>query len=199
MHIGHIIWCKAYTAQINICNQLIAQGQTEGAPWGDLVVNGSTMSNLRALSPNSAIVLNPGIFSTYFDNYVNQVWTKYASTPLTVDSQASYGNVQGTVVNNLLTFPNGVTFTKPSTADIFSCSTGPFVVTGAEQAALVPRLAAAFNRTVLLTETETPIPTASAYYQNPQTNHYARIVHANNVDGHGYGKLQCRLCYGTHN
>lgn len=151
-------------------------------------MNGTSGPNLRALSPNAGMILHPGIFANYFDDYVNQVWAKYSSQPLTVDSQSSFGNVQGTVVNNLLTFPNNVTFSKPSTADIFSCSTGPFVVTGAEQAALVPRLSAAFNRTILLSENETPIPTFGAYYLNPVTNHYSRIVHANNVDGHGYGE-----------
>lgn len=175
-----------YGGRITIANQLKQQDAVDNAGWSNLAITGTDGLNLRVLSPNSARTLNSSLLSTYLDAYITQVWSKYTTTALTVDTQASYGNVQGEVANNLLTFPNNVTFAKPSTADVFSCSTGPFAVSGAEQGTIVPRLAAAFNRTVLLTETETPIPTYQAYYQNPVTNHYARIVHANNLDGHGY-------------
>ena len=65
--------------------------------------------------------------------------------------------------------------------DIFSCSTGPFSTAGAgtEVLAIIPRLAAAFNRSTLLIDTDQPDGENPAdYYANPVTNHYARLVHA---------------------
>ena len=45
--------------------------------------------------------------------------------------------------------------------------------------AIVPRLAAALNRSTLLTDSNQPDGENPAdYYTAPVTNHYARIVHA---------------------
>jgi hypothetical protein len=58
---------------------------------------------------------------------------------------------------------------------------------GAEMLAIVPRLAAAFNRSTLLIDADQPDGENPAdYYANPVTNHYARIVHATSLDGRGY-------------
>jgi len=84
-------------------------------------------------------------------------------------------------------------FTKPSAADIFSCSTGPFAspastdANQAEMLDIIPRLAAAFNRSTLLIDSVQPDDeVVSSYYQNTITNHYSRIVHAANLDNLGY-------------
>jgi hypothetical protein len=55
----------------------IAQGLTDqstkdGRRWGSLVVKSKAGQNLRALSPNSGILLNPSWFKTYWDDYINQ-------------------------------------------------------------------------------------------------------------------------------
>jgi hypothetical protein len=51
----------------------------------------------------------------------------------------------------------------------------------------VARISAAFNRSTLLIDTNQPDGENPAnYYQNAVTNHYARIVHAANLDGRGY-------------
>jgi hypothetical protein len=169
-----------------VCAGLTAQHNADGAGWNQLVVT-SGGRNLRALSPNSGIVGNPGLFSGYFDAYVDQVWTKYSAGTLSVDTQASWGTVTGQVSGGLLTF-NGVgAFAKPSAADIFSCSTGPFAATSAEMGALGARISAAFNRSTLLTDPSQPDGENPAnYYRNAVTNHYSRIVHAANLDGRGY-------------
>ena len=53
--------------------------------------------------------------------------------------------------------------------------------------AILPRLAAAFNRSTLLTDSDQPDGENPAdYYTNAITNHYARIVHATAIDGRGY-------------
>jgi hypothetical protein len=171
-----------------VCSGLTAQQAADGNPWTDLIVSGGG-ANLRALSPQNGIVYNSSLLSGYYDDYVSQVWSMYESATLTVDTQASYGTVTGQVSGGLLTFPGVGTFARPVSADIFSCSTGPFSTAGAsgEVLAIIPRLAAAFNRSTLLIDSSQPDGENPAdYYANAITNHYARIVHATEVGGLGY-------------
>jgi hypothetical protein len=76
------------------------------------------------------MVLNSSFLSGYYDGYVSQVWQLYSSATLTVDTQASFGTVTGQVSAGVLTFPGAGPFAKPTTGDIFSCSTGPFAAAG---------------------------------------------------------------------
>lgn len=152
---------------------LQAQTAKDTRRWSSLIVNKpNTSTPLRILSPNSAILLNPTWFGTYWDNYITQVYNTYASKPLTVDTQAGYGNVSGQVKNNVLDFGGGITFPKPTAKDIFGCSTGPFATgQNAETNAIIPRLSAAFNRSTLLVSSETPGSVGvGQYYQDQTTN-----------------------------
>jgi hypothetical protein len=169
-----------------VCTALQAQSATDGQGWNQLVVT-SGGANLRALSPTNGIVQNPALLSGYFNGYLDQVWSKYASQPLSVDTQGQWGTVTGQISGGVLDFPGIGSFTRPSSADIFSCNSGPFNTTGAEMGALTARLSAAINRTTLLADADQPAGENPAdYYQNPQTNHYARIVHTTSLDGRGY-------------
>jgi hypothetical protein len=88
-----------------------------------------------------------------------------------------------------LTFNGAGSFGQPSAADIFSCASGPFNPGGlsGEMLAILPRLAAAFDRTTLLIDSSQPDgENPATYYTNAVTNHYARIVHATASDGRGY-------------
>lgn len=171
-----------------ICSALQTQNSSDNAGWDKLIIKNNG-ANLRAVSPNTGITLTSGLFSTYFDSYVDSVWSKYAGTTLTVDTQASAGKVTATVSNNTLNFSTGsISYAKPSTADIFSNSSGAFAVSGdTTKDAITARLAAAFNRSTLLTNTNQPDgEVVSDYYANSVTNHYARICHATTLDGRGY-------------
>ena len=171
-----------------VCAGLTAQQAADGNPWTDLIVS-SGGQNLRALSPQNGMVGNSSFLSGYFDSYVSQVWARYESATLTVDTQASFGTVTGQVSDGLLTFDGVGSFAPPATADIFSCASGPFATGGLsdEMLAIVPRLAAAFNRSTLLIDADQPDGENPAdYYANPVTNQYARIVHAATADGLGY-------------
>ncbi|KAF2091195.1 glycoside hydrolase family 64 protein [Saccharata proteae CBS 121410] len=172
-----------------ICNNLIAQSRSDGRGWNKLVVKDKAGNNLRALSPNDGIITNNSLFNGYYQPFVDAVYSKYSQgSTLSVDTQVSYGVVTGTVNNNVFNIA-GQIFAKPSTADIFSCSTGPFANPTGNQLrnAIIPRLAAAFNRSTLLTTTRIPDPNEGDYYQELLvTNHYSRIVHAANLDGRGY-------------
>jgi hypothetical protein len=171
-----------------VCAGLATQAAADGNGWNDLIISRNG-TNLRALSPTNAMVLNPGLLAGYYDSYVSQVWQKYAAAALTVDTQASFGTVTGEVSGGLLTFAGAGSFAQPSAADIFSCNSGPFNPAGmsAEMLAILPRLAAAFNRSTLLIDTSQPDgENPRDYYTDAVTNHYARIVHATSAEGRGY-------------
>ena len=171
-----------------VCSGLSAQASVDGQGWNQLIVTNNG-ANLRALSPTNGIVMNSSLFSGYYDAYVSQVWDRYSSATLTVDTQASYGSVTGQVSGGELTFSGVGSFGQPSAADIFGCNSGPFNPSGlsAEMLAILPRLAAAFNRSTLLIDSDQPDGENPAdYYTNAITNHYARIVHATSQDHRGY-------------
>ena len=177
-----------------VATGLVHQTAKDGRRWSSLIVNNSAGQLLRILSPNSGILLNPSWFQPYWTDYVDQVWSRYSSQPLTVNTQASYGNVQGKVnAQGLLDFGAGGSFAKPTAADIFSCSTGPFATDqNGETNTIIPRLAAAFNRSTLLLSSATPDGTTpSQYYTNPTTN----------VSGPGPARRRgqlIKLCSTTH-
>ncbi|KAI0435171.1 glucanase B [Xylaria sp. FL1042] len=178
-----------------VCAQLTQQGASENPGWGKLVIKGDDGKNLRAMSPNSGRIADSNLFNGYYQSYVDQAWTKYTNEDLTIDTQAQWGVVTGRVGSDgLLSFAGAGTFAKPSAIDIFSCSTGPFgsypVATREEMGAIGARLAAALNRTTLVSSPNQPDAVladgSNDYYKADPTNHYARILHGVNLDGRGY-------------
>ena len=170
-----------------VASALRAQAATDGSDWAKLIVTNSSGAALRILSPNTAITANPALFSGYLDSYIDQVWTKYQSTDLVIDTQASWGTTTGRVSNGVLSFPGVGSFAKPSTAAVFNCSSAPFTTGNDEMGNLSARLAAALNRTTLLDNANQPDgENPSAFYAQARTNHYARIVHQTSTDHLGY-------------
>ena len=169
-----------------IATGLEEQSKSDNQGWNNLIVKDENGQNLRILSPNQGIVMNPSLFAGYFEPYVDQVWLKYASNEMKLDTQAAFGALIGKVSEEELILDNDQHFTKPSTRDIFNASSGPFA-TGpdAKRNAIIPRLNAAFNRSTLLTANEFPAP-LDQHYKHNTTNHYGRLVHATNMDGRGY-------------
>ncbi|KAH0345009.1 glucanase b, partial [Aureobasidium melanogenum] len=170
-----------------VCSGLRIQESRDHAGWEKLIIQHPSGSQLRALSPNSGIVTDPGLFSNYFEPYVDRVWGKFSNTDLRVNTQAQWGILTGRVQNGIL-IVGGQGFPRPTTRDIFSCSTGAFADNGsAERAAIIPRLAAAFNRSTLMIDADNLVPdTPSLFYLDSPTNHYSRIVHEASIDGKGY-------------
>lgn len=174
-----------------VCNALRAQNNRDHAGWDQLIIQRNGV-NLRALSPNLGKVLNNSLFNGYYENYVNSVWNYYdnnTNNKLTINTQGAAGDVTAKVANGVMYFSvPGICYTKPSTADIFSNSSGPFGVSGnGIKDAITARLAAALNRTTLLLNRSQPNgENISNYYQNAPTNHYSRICHSVNIDTRGY-------------
>ncbi|WP_344854415.1 glycoside hydrolase family 64 protein [Amycolatopsis ultiminotia] len=167
-----------------ICDEL---GQQGGA-WGELVEAGADGKPLRVVSAQH----RADKFAGYLDDYIGQVWDTYATAKLTVDSQnPDIGKLTGQVgADGNLTFDNGESFAKPVTADVWSCDSGPFVIKEGDsdaRKAIIPRLAAALNRTTLLDNPNQPTDEDPAkFYQAEATNHYARVVHSKLPDNRGY-------------
>ena len=168
-----------------VSSALEEQATKDGQGWNALVVKSPNGSNLRVLSPNQGMVLNPSLLHNYYDSYIDQAWSRFSSCNACIDTQAAFGVVQGQVANNELVLDDQ-RFGRPSTRDIFSASSGPFA-TGADakRNAIIPRLNAAFNRSTLLKSDTFPAST-DLYYLEDVTNHYARVVHGASVDGRGY-------------
>ncbi|MDH6131528.1 hypothetical protein P3T37_000897 [Kitasatospora sp. MAA4] len=171
----------------SVCSALRTQAAADGSDWAHLIVQDSAGKNLRVLSPNLAIGSNSSLFAGYLDSYIDDVWQKYQSTDLVIDTQYTWGTVSGRVSNGVLTFPGMGSFTKPSTAAVFNCSSAPFTTGNDEMGNLSARLAAAFNRTTLLTDPNQPDgENPAAFYTETRSNHYARILHATTSDHLGY-------------
>jgi hypothetical protein len=96
----------------------------------------------------------------------------------------------GRVSGDTLTFTGGHTFAKPTSKDVFTCNHGPFANNPGDpddKKGLLARLAAGFNRSLMLTHPDQPNGLTSAdYYQGAVTNHWARIVHANTPIGYAF-------------
>lgn len=165
----------------------VAQGlRDHGGNWSNLVQEADGRV-VRVLSP----MHRGDDFAGYYEPYVDEVYSKYAGEPLFVDTQRDdIGVLEGRVEGEELVF-GGERFAKPSTIDIFSCNSGPFANNpgsdSQERLAIVPRLAAAFNRSTMLINNEQPHGEDPAtFYQHDVTSHYARVVHENLPDGKGY-------------
>ena len=173
-----------------IADGLRAQHAADGAPWDQLVATDASGTVVRVLSPSHS----PTDFGGYWNNYLNAVWAHYATTPLTINGQGGIGSYTGTVSGDAIVFAglntNGVPFTKPSAVDIFGCASGPLYNSGADaRGAIAARLAAALNRSSLLVSGGDNQPdgvTPGQYYQDPTTNHYARLVHQHASIGYAF-------------
>ncbi|KKY15360.1 putative glucanase b [Phaeomoniella chlamydospora] len=168
-----------------IADGLRAQARKDGKPWDKLIVqrDGTT---LRALNPTHGNAVGAN-FDGYYEPFIEQVWQKYSQgSRMRINTQAGPGIVQGSINHRGELIIGGESFSKPNTADILGCNSGPFT-TGPSPTrnAIIPRLAASFLRSTLLHVEDHPSD-PSTHYKHDPTNHYSRIVHENNLDGKGY-------------
>jgi len=178
-----------------ICNDLKLQTGKDGQPWEEMCVLGTSGTPLRVLSPTDfgAGGNGTGAFETYWTDYVDQVWDKYSSEPLTINTQADAGEISCQVNGDELTCEGDDNrgYAKPEAADIWGCNSGPFGIEEGDSdthKAVVPRLCAAFVRSTLLLDggNTQPGPSDDQYYTTNPTNHYSRIVHKYETDNKGY-------------
>ncbi|MFD7198226.1 glycoside hydrolase family 64 protein [Streptomyces sp. NPDC059893] len=178
-----------------IAADLVAQTAKDGQPWDKLVIRGGDGKVLRVISPQNLMAPyfdrpDQMPFKDVWDSYVDQVWEKYRTTDLKIDLQGGRGVFTGRVSGDTLTFNGGHSFPKPASKDIFTCNHGPFTNNPGDpddKKGLLARLAAGFNRSIMLTHPEQPNGTTTAdYYQGDVTNHWSRVVHANSPIGYAF-------------
>jgi hypothetical protein len=178
-----------------IAADLAAQTAKDGQPWDKLVIRGGDGKVLRVISPQNLMAPyfdrpDQMPFRDVWDSYVDQVWEKYRTTDLKIDLQGGRGVFTGRVSGDTLTFNGGHSFPKPASKDIFTCNHGPFTNNPGDpddKKGLLARLAAGFNRSIMLTHPEQPNGTTTAdYYQGGVTNHWSQVVHANSPIGYAF-------------
>ncbi|KAL2162963.1 hypothetical protein VTH06DRAFT_6799 [Thermothelomyces fergusii] len=107
-----------------------------------------------------------------------------------INTQAAPGVLEGHVpAGSAELVIGGERFGRPTTGDILGCNSGPFAPGGASPArlAIIPRLAAAFQRGCVCAVPDHPADPATFYPRDGRpANHYARVVHECNLDGKGY-------------
>jgi hypothetical protein len=194
-------------------NQTLAKDAGGRPEWEKMCVyseDGKTL--LRIISPNifASIDRVNNLMSDYYQSYVDDMWVKYTKEPLLINTQGNSAGqpmatsgqgVQGKCkvgTDSIMLCDNapGYKYPKPTTADIWGCNSGPFVVGAATVGDVnsmmhsrnVPRICAAFERTTLHYPDGNvqPYVDAGKYYQHPVTNHYSRIVHRYLDAGKGY-------------
>lgn len=139
----------------------------------------------RIIAPGHG--LNSGIFPTdYFDPYIDQVWSHYAGTDLSVTTNA--GTFTGRVEGDELLFDGGVSpIARPSTRDVLFCDGALAAPNDGITGPVAAIVGAALNRSTLLDSAEQPTNDPAQFYLNEIANHYAAVFHEHTEDGKAYG------------
>ncbi|MFH9726548.1 glycoside hydrolase family 64 protein [Streptomyces sp. NPDC017254] len=167
------------------------RGQPGG--WANLIQTRSDGTVLRALAPGHGIEAG-ALPSGVMNDYINRVWSKYATSTLTVTPFANQPSVKyyGRVSGNVMNFTNGsgavvTSFQKPDSDSVFGCYKLLDAPNDQVRGPISRTLCAGYNRSTLLTNPNQPDTSSAGFYQDAVTNHYARKIHAQMVDGKAYG------------
>ncbi|MEV7869295.1 glycoside hydrolase family 64 protein [Streptomyces sp. NPDC088124] len=160
--------------------------------WANLIQTRSDGTVLRALAPGHGIGTGT-LPASVMDNYINRVWSKYASSTLTVTPFTDQPNTKyfGRVSGNVMNFTNAsgavvTSFQKPDADSVFGCYKLLDAPNDAVRGPISRTLCAGYNRSTLLTNPNQPDTNAAGFYQDSVTNHYARKIHAQMADGKAY-------------
>ncbi|MFI5936344.1 beta-1,3-glucanase family protein [Actinoplanes sp. NPDC051494] len=156
------------------------------------VVTGADGTVLRVLAPGKAA--DAGLMSaTYLDPYITKAWNAYTGKTLTVVPFGDQPNTKffGKTAGNIMNFTDGTgktvaSFTKPSTANVWGCDGALGAPNDLVVGPIARTLCAAMQRTTLGTLDTQPSGTAADFYKGEPTNHYAKVIHDQMVDGKAY-------------
>ncbi|MET9726874.1 glycoside hydrolase family 64 protein [Streptomyces zaomyceticus] len=167
------------------------RGQPGG--WANLIQTRSDGTVLRALAPGHGIEAG-ALPSGVMNDYINRVWSKYSTSTLTVTPFANQPSVKyyGRVSGNVMNFTNGsgavvTSFQKPDSDSVFGCYKLLDAPNDQVRGPISRTLCAGYNRSTLLTNPNQPDTSSANFYKDSVTNHYARKIHAQMVDGKAYG------------
>ncbi len=191
---------KTFHQQTGI-TETIAQLDSQ---WGSELPSNFTstpISNYRILSPAETNFGAGQANGAYFDSYISQTWSYYASNPLniTLGARSFTGKTSGqTFTFNEVNTGNGAfqggtgyVVGYPTTQQVLVCN-GAFATGDAGntdrnsvELAIEAQLCAALNRHVATNVSQWGTP--SAYYQAAPANYYAAFWHRHSVGGLAYG------------
>ncbi|MFB7405793.1 glycoside hydrolase family 64 protein [Streptomyces sp. NPDC056202] len=167
------------------------RGQPGG--WANLIQTRADGTVLRALAPGHGIEAG-ALPSGVMNDYINRVWTKYASSTLTVTPFANQPSVKyfGRVSGNVMNFTNTsgavvTSFQKPDSDSVFGCYKLLDAPNDQVRGPISRTLCAGYNRSTLLTNPNQPDTSSADFYKDAVTNHYSRKIHAQMADGKAYG------------
>jgi len=171
----------------NTRSSIMAAYGSQGAPWTNLITTNNNGAVTRVISPYHG--MENGTFpSSFLDNYINSVWSFYATN--TMYASAENVNFSGRVQNGNLVFTEAGTsiakfqFSKPTTFNVFlneiytKNATLLDPSTAGKAGVVAAYLGGAFMRTVLLVNTDLMACDPSQFYNDPtSTNKYAKLWH----------------------
>ena len=148
------------------------------------------VTDKRIMAPCKMTFNEGQIYGHYFDNYVNEFWSKYTNEDLVFTCDA--GTFRGRVSGDSMRFTaDGDSSTyyvyKPTTQDVLE-GKGNFNRGSSRELVIEAQLCAAFNRGVATQPNN--FNNEAQYYQNSVANFYAGFFHRHAIDGKAYG-----FCY----
>ena len=148
------------------------------------------VTDKRIMAPCKMTFNEGQIYGHYFDNYVNEFWSKYTNEDLVFTCDA--GTFRGRVSGNSMRFTaDGDSSTyyvyKPTSQDVLE-GKGNFNRGSSRELVIEAQLCAAFNRGVATQPNN--FNNEAQYYQNSVANFYAGFFHRHAIDGKAYG-----FCY----
>lgn len=160
--------------------------------WANLIQTRSDGTVLRALAPGHGAETG-ALPKNVMDDYINRVWSKYSSSTLTVTPFTDQPGTKyfGRVSGNVMNFTNGsgavvTSFQKPDSDSVFGCYKYLDAPNDLVRGPISRTLCAGYNRSTLLSNPNQPDTSSAGFYQDAVTNHYARAIHQQMVDGKAY-------------
>ncbi len=159
-------------------DKILTRMRDAGHPWKGLLIADGRNGPLRAISPYDGI--GAKIFpANQLDSYIDQVWSKYASSTMTAVLQGDpvlrfTGKVSGGELVFTAKGPDGFTipYGKPTTMQLYG--ERPSIA----YLDLDNMLKATFMRSTILADGDiSACPDPAVYYKNTPVNMYAKILH----------------------
>ena len=148
------------------------------------------VTDKRIMAPCKMTFNEGQIYGHYFDNYVNEFWSKYTNEDLvfTCDAGTFRGRVSGDSMHFTADGDSSTYYVyKPTTQDVLE-GKGNFNRGSSRELVIEAQLCAAFNRGVATQPNN--FNNEAQYYQNSVANFYAGFFHRHAIDGKAYG-----FCY----
>ncbi|WP_250036089.1 glycoside hydrolase family 64 protein [Paractinoplanes maris] len=170
----------------------VVDGLEADADFAKLVQTRADGTVLRVLSPGKGADAG-GFDPDYLAGYIDRAWSAYANADLTVKPFLDQPDkvFTGRTAGDVMTFTDRTgaqvaTFTKPTTANVWGCDGNLGAPNDLVVGPIARSLCAALTRGTLGSQPVEPSTDPATFYRNEPTNEYAKLIHANMVDGKAY-------------